>query len=206
MADTPDPRLREIMAAVRLPVRVMLRPDDSMSLAQESERQSERGVVKSCQLDRLTSTANKFAQLQVDGLVLGYICDGHVDQDALRHILAAVPDLPVTFHRAVEQVQSPLQALTALKSFGQIDRLLVRVSEDGDGIPLSTLQVWQQHASPEIRLVAGVGLNRLLLQAIGPCPDLSEIHIGRGARYPETNFGRVSRIKVAQWKSALLWA
>lgn len=191
--------VQEIMSAVRLPVRVMLRDRNSMSLALP-----EMGEPDGVELDRLACAAGHFARSRVDGLVLGFVRDGAVDAPALHRILSASPGVSVTFHRAFEHLHSPLQALRTLSSFGQIDRILVRVREDGAGVSLQQIKMWQRLAAPHIRFIAGIGLDRTLLGAIREDSTVAEVHVGRGARDPETNGGAVSRAKVAALKSALL--
>ena len=189
--------VRKITAAVRLPVRVMIRGQNSMSLLRGGK--SDRSEV-----NRLAAAADRVAQLQIDGLVLGFIREGRVDEPVMGQILSAVPGFPATFHRAFEHLQSPSAALVTLKGFSQIDRVLVRVREDGSGISLAQVRAWQCLAAPHIRFIAGIGLDRALLGSVRDEAGLGEVHAGRAAREPETTSGAVSRLKVAQLKSALL--
>jgi copper homeostasis protein len=183
--------VEQIVSKVQVPVRAMLREANSMCLSGHSE------------LDRLTAAAENFASLKVDGLVLGFVRNGQVDERALQQILSAAPGVSATFHRAFEHVQSPLSALGILKSFPAVDRVLIRVREKDAGIDLSLAKAWQNFAAPQIQFIVGVGLGRTLLQSVREEPSLTDVHVGRGAREPETPFGTVSRLKVAGLKSAL---
>ncbi len=184
--------LESILPAVRIPVRVMLRETDSMTIANAE------------QLDRLTDMAHRIAQFPIEGLVIGYLESGRVDERALGQILSAAPGMAVTFHRAFEHLQVPLAAISVLKKFPQIDRILIRVRDDDAGINLAQAKQWQHFAAPNIRFILGIGLGRTLLPAIRNDADFCEVHVGRGAREPETTFGAVVREKIAGLKSALL--
>ena len=181
-----------ILAAVRIPMRVMLRESDSMTI-------SDTG-----QLDRLIVAASGIAQFPVQGLVTGFVHEGSIDQEALKQILPAAPGLPVTFHRAFEYVKSPLVAIAALKQYPQVDRILIRATNESGPISLAQAKTWQHFAAPQIRFILGVGLDRTLLPAIRDHADLWEVHVGRSVREPETVFGAVRSDKVAHLKSILL--
>src|SRR5437899_1065189 len=59
--------VREIMAAVRLPVRVMVRDSPGYTAVGEAERR------------RLCAAASELNRLGVDGLVLGFLREGEID-------------------------------------------------------------------------------------------------------------------------------
>lgn len=188
---TPSlPVVEQILSAVPLPARVMLREANSMTVANGEE------------LFRLVTLAKSFSRLPAEGLVLGFIQEGAIDTAALSAILAEIPQHRVTFHRAFEHVDAPLAALGVLKNFRQIDRILVRVGEDGSAIDLPALKTWQHFAATQIQFVAGIGLSRELLPRLQAEPGLNEIHVGRSVREPENVSGAVSRAKVAAIKSA----
>ncbi len=189
---TPEIEIvREIAAAVSIPVRVMLRERDAMSIVSEEE------------LRRLQSAARALAALPIEGLVLGFVKDSVIDTDSLGKILSAAPRCSVTFHRAFESVSCPLASLQLLKQFRRIDRVLVRLNGDSGTPRISDLVQWQKLAAPEITLVVGLGLNRENISRLREADNLSEIHVGRFPREPEETWGRLSRNKLIALKSAL---
>src|SRR5262245_24034349 len=103
--------VREITDAVKIPARVMLRENEPFVVTDERE------------IDRLCDAALVFAQLPIDGFVLGFLRgapkgdgDGDEAQTKLEinhhqvaRVLACAPRLHVTFHRAFEALPDPLR-------------------------------------------------------------------------------------------------
>ncbi|MGH9903326.1 MAG: copper homeostasis protein CutC, partial [Pyrinomonadaceae bacterium] len=108
----PFELVRDILAAVRIPVRVMLRESESYAAADEAET------------ERLCAAARKLAALRVDGLVLGFLRGGEIDVGLTERILSCAPDLKATFHHAFEEADDQFQAIRTLKRHRQIDRIL----------------------------------------------------------------------------------
>ena len=188
----PLPILREIVKAVRIPVRAMLRPVNSMQLTGLSEA------------SQLAADAQAFADAGVSGFVVGYVRNGDLDERIFAELLAPVAHVRVTFHRAFEHLQSPESALVAMRQFPQIDRILVRISAPSSpGVSLSQVKKWQAAAGSELRFLVGVGLDLALLEQVKLDSVLAEVHIGRGAREPETPDGLVSQPKVLRLRKLL---
>lgn len=189
---TPDIDIVEqILNTVSIPVRVMVRERDSMSV--------ENGEA----LLRLRNSAQALAALPIDGLVLGFLAGSEIDRDSLRTILAAAPGCRGTFHRAFESVSSPEASIAVLKQFPQIDRILVRLGGNGETAQVRNLVQWQKAAAPEIKFIVGIGLEKNNISHLKQETGLSEIHVGRLVREPETAWGGLSRHKISALKSAL---
>lgn len=190
---TPSvPLVREILRAVGLPLRVMLREGVARHLGSPSEVQ------------RLRDKAAEFSGLGIEGLVLGCLTqDGQIDLNHTRVILAAAPNLKATFHRAFDEVVDPLKEIKRLKRLSQIDRILT------DGGPGTweekgrRLMRYQKAASPEITIMAGGGLNPGLIRSLCAQTSLPEFHAGRAARVPPAAEGTVRRARVQELAAAL---
>ena len=189
---TPEIEMvRAITEAVSIPVRVMVRESDSMSIASGEE------------LLCLQKAARSLAALPIDGLVLGFVASSAIDICNLEKVLAAAPQCRVTFHRAFESVGNPLAALQTLKQFRQIDRVLVRLGDSLGAPRMDDLIQWQRLAAPEIQFIVGLGLERGNISRLREQGELNEIHVGRLLREPETAWGCLSRRKFIDLKSAL---
>lgn len=81
------------------------------------------------ELVSMCRAAATFADLGVDGLVLGFARDGALLLDELDEVLQAAPKLPATFPRAFDSLDDRLRAIDALSAIPQIDRILT------DGMP-----------------------------------------------------------------------
>jgi copper homeostasis protein len=165
--------VRQIAATVNTPLRAMLRENVGFTTHDEDERR------------RLCATASEFANLGVEGIVLGFLREGPdgtvVDHASLSRVLACTPNLKATFHRAFEQVTDPLRAIAELKQHPQIDRILV--SADGDRGPDEPRQLldWRQVAKPEIELIIGGGTDADIIRSLKPM-GFREFHVGKAAR------------------------
>jgi copper homeostasis protein len=186
---TPDLELvRQIQAAVQIPLRVMLRENASMELKESGE------------LERLCATAAEMNDLRVDGMVAGFIEDDRADVDTMRAICVAAPDLKITFHRAFDDLPDPIQAIQVLKTVPQVDRILTVGGNGSWPERRVRLHEWQRIAAPEITILAGAGLLMPVITDLQRDSQISEVHIGRAARVPQETDGHVSRVQVAQLK------
>jgi copper homeostasis protein len=181
--------VREIMSTVPLPVRVMVRENAGMAISSPRE------------LALLQSQAAAFAKLPIDGLVLGWItADGEVDIASLHAVLDGL-DCRVTFHRAIEHVSDPLQAIRTLKHFPQIDRIL---TSGGSGLwrdRQASLLDLQAAAAPEIQILVAVGIAPDALAGVFEASAFQEVHVGRAVRQSQDVSGAVDRQMVAALKN-----
>jgi copper homeostasis protein len=168
---TPSIELvRAIKEAVDLPLRVMVRESDGFGTTDEME------------IERLCAAASELSRLGIDGLVLGFRKRGAIDLDLTSRVLACAPGLNATFHHAFEDAADQLQAVSQLKSLPQVDRIL---SSGGSGEleeRCGRLAVYEQAAAPEIKIIAGGGIDRNAIELLRRTTALREFHVGRAAR------------------------
>ena len=178
----------QILAAVKIPVRVMLRENASMSLANSGE------------LDLLCRTAAEFNALPLDGLVAGFIQHGEVDLAVMQSISKSAPKLKITFHRAFDDLPDPLLTIRTLKTIPQVDHILTTGGPGSWPARKLRLHYWQRYAAPEITILAGAGLLETVISDLRRDVEIREMHVGRAARIPRETSGKVCRIQVAQLK------
>jgi len=168
---TPSIELvRAIKEAVDLPLRVMVRESDGFGTTDDTE------------VERLCAASSEFSSLGIDGLVLGFLKRGAIDLNLTSRVLACAPGLNATFHHAFEAAADQLLAVTQLKSLPQVDRIL---SSGGSG-ELETrggrLAAYEQAAAPEIKIIAGGGIDRNAIEILRHTTAIREFHVGRAAR------------------------
>lgn len=162
--------VRDILAAVTVPVRVMLRESDGYTVADEGE------------VERLCQSARDLSALRIDGVVLGFVRDGEIDVDLTQRVLACAPNLKATFHHAFEEARDPSASLEKLKQIAQVDRILAS-GGSGDWPQRSArLSRYERAAAPQINILAGGGLNREAIKALCEATSIREFHVGRAAR------------------------
>ena len=160
----------EIRRAVNLPLRVMLRASESYETSGEDE------------IERLCRAAESFATLDVDGFVLGFLQDGEVDRELTQRVLASAPRVRATFHHAFEDTKDKLIALSALKQLPQVDRVLSHGGKDDLLARVQRLGEYERAAAPEIKIIAGGGVNSDTILQIARETEIREFHVGRAAR------------------------
>ncbi len=160
----PISLVKEIAAAVSIPVRVMLRENDGFEIADREE------------LTRLCDSVRELARLDIDGVVLGFLRGRGLDLAAATQILACAPNLKATFHRAFEELEDTQAAVTMLKAVPQFDRILVSPAR------VRGLKQLGESAAPELIVVAGGGIDRAAIRRLRKSAAICEFHVGRAAR------------------------
>jgi copper homeostasis protein len=182
--------IREVIAAVGIPVRVMLRENASMAVADAAE------------LKALQTKAAQMQALAIDGLVVGWVTNERaVDVSSLEAVLAHTGKCPVTFHRAFEHLADPFAGLLALKSFRQIDKILTNGGAGSWPERKQRLRTWSDAAAPEIGILVGGGLSDTEIADLMADPQFPEVHVGRAARTPQENDGVLDAQKIALLKT-----
>ena len=162
--------VREIKNAVGLPLRVMVRESSGYQVRNDREIAS------------LCNAAERFAALAVDGLVLGYLHEQRVDTALTDRILKCAPQLKATFHHAFEDAKDHAEALEAIKSIRQVDRILSSGGTGKLGERIERLNAYERRAGPELTIIAGGGIDRMGIAEIVRATRVREIHVGRAAR------------------------
>ena len=195
----PFELIRAVLAAVRIPLRVMLREEEDFFVRDAKK------------MERLCTLARSCAELSVDGqgidgLVLGFLTGQRmaprIDHTLLAQVLASAPGLQATFHRAFELLPDSRQALDELKRHSQIDRILT--SGDSNDVQkewpqrLTGLAELARVAAPEITILVGGGVERDIIEALCRKQMKLEFHVGRAVRIPRTNSGTVQAALVRE--------
>ncbi|MGH9526488.1 MAG: copper homeostasis protein CutC [Terriglobales bacterium] len=160
----------QIRDAVAMPLRVMLRGNPSYAPRHEQET------------ERMAAAAEALARMGAEGLVLGFVREGRVDIGLMCRLLAAAPYLAATFHRAFDAVSHPEEALAALKSCEQVDRVLTSGGGGSWEERLNNWRRWRILARPEMNVIAAGGLDAEAIRRLRAAAELRQFHVGRAAR------------------------
>ena len=177
--------VQEICQRVAIPVRAMLRCSESHIPAQH-------------EVEMLSRQAEALAALDIDGVVLGFLREHHVDVVLTRQVLSHAPKLKATFHRAFDETSHPLAEIGALKELRQVDRILTSGGSGPWETRAKRLERYQQAAAPEITILVGGGLDRVGIECLlSETAQLREFHTGRAVRIPAEASGavRAERVK-----------
>lgn len=187
----PASLVEDILGAVRIPVRVMLRERNDFNLGDPLE------------LAQLCEAAQAFGQLGVEGLVIGFLCNGEVDVVTAQHILAHAPNCKATFHRAFEAVGDQAAAVAALKQLPQVDCILTSGGSGDWAARARHLAELQMRCGQAVQVLVGGGVTREVIEIVGGETPIRAFHLGRAVREPQTVNGRVSVERVAEMRSHL---
>jgi copper homeostasis protein len=172
--------VRDIVAAVSVPVRVMLRESDGYTTSGEAE------------IEKLCKSAHELCGLKIDGVVLGFVREGDIDVDLTQRVLDSAGALKATFHHAFEETTEQFASIEKLKRIPQVDRILARGGSGDWRQKIVKLSRYERAAQPRIKILAGGGLNREAIRAICDATGIREFHVGRAARISGRAEGAVS--------------
>ena len=175
--------VQDILNAVTLPVRVMLREGDSYEITGEAARDAE--------CEKLCRAATQFSELQVDGVVLGFLRKREIDVQLTGQVLSCAPNLSATFHHAFEETADPFSAIRTLKGLQQVDRILTSGGTGDWQKKIERLSQYSAEAGPEIEILAGGGMDHQSIRMISQATRIREFHVGRAAREPASASGVV---------------
>ncbi len=176
--------VREIRRAVSLPLRVMLRLNESYRIRDAGERE---------ELGRL---AGEFAVAGADGFVLGFLAGDRVDVERSVWLLGCAPGLKATFHHAFDDMADPFAAIVQLKRLVSFDRILSSGRPGDWNEKARALDLYQRHSAPEIVVIAGGGLRGDSIRLLLAESCVREFHVGRAARACERVDGPVEASRV----------
>ena len=190
---TPDlGTVREVLGAVSIPVRVILRENSGLSTRGHAET------------SRLQEFASRVAALPIDGIVVGFASGDQLDLETTEAVLSSAENCRATLHRAFDEARDPFEAIRLLKQLPQIDRILTSGGGGGWQTRQARLFQWERAAHPEIQILLAIGLDRDAWHAVGHLDFLQEVHAGRAARVGEQYSGAISRAKITALKVRLL--
>jgi copper homeostasis protein len=181
--------VRELTRSTRLPLRVMVRESEGFTIAGPAE------------LAALQRAFASFAELGVDGAVVGYARNGQLDLETTRAVLSAAPALPVTFHRAFDAAHDPIAAIDTLCSLSQIDRILTSGGGGDWTARCRRLEACAVRAGARPAILAGGGVDADALRVLASS-SIREAHAGRAACDPPRPGAPVSADRVRQLRLA----
>jgi len=175
----PVELVMDILASVSVPVRVMIRETEEFTIIDESI------------IEKLCQSASVFAELPIDGLVLGFVRDNRIDVELTNRVLSVAPNIKATFHHAFEELDDPRRAIHDLKRCPQIDRILTDGGNGEWAQKIERLNEYRRDAAPEITILAGGGLDKEIIERIRRETNVREFHVGRTVRVPPATDGQI---------------
>jgi copper homeostasis protein len=170
---TPDPALFQLAKKrLNIPIFVLIRPRMGGFVYDDTDREI------------ILANIRFFKNYGADGLVLGALTDkGKVDLPLMQDFMELASPLPVTFHRAFDQIQDPISELPKLLGLG-VHRILTSGQQVSAVLGVDLLQAIKDLVKGNAVILAGGGVssqNVDQLLRIG----LTEVHASARVSVPE---------------------
>jgi copper homeostasis protein len=186
----PIALVREIASEVSVPLRVMVRENAGYTTS-------------AVELLALRRAAGALAELQVDGLVVGFAAAGEIQLEPVSQMMDAAPGIKVTFHRAFDELRDPLAAIDAVAGVPGIDRILTSGGEGPSTIRCQRLRAYQERAGARLTIIAGGGVDAAMLASLVRSGVIREVHVGRAAREGHDPEAKVAAAEVSRLREII---
>ncbi len=181
----PRDLIRDVVAALTIPVNVLIRPStrencagvDPQSAPRVEEFFFEDFVYDEADLEKMVEDIAYCKSVGAAGIVVGALTrEGAIDQAAMRQLVAAAHPLPVTFHRAFDVcTENPFAALETIITLG-CARLLTSGQAPNAWEGRELIHQLKQSAGDRIVILAGKGITAANLPALSVATGVKEFH------------------------------
>ncbi|MED1284150.1 copper homeostasis protein CutC [Bacillus mycoides] len=172
--------IKKAVDAVQIPVHVMIRPHaKSFTYTEEEIEMMKEDIVVA-------------QNLGAAGVVLGVLNEqNEVDEEKLVDLLSVVDGINVTYHRAIDDTENPVEAMKVLKKFNKVTHVLTsgRQGNVVDNIPV--LAAMQKESEGNIQLVVGSGVTKKNVKQLLDETGISQAHVGTAVREGKSCFSEI---------------
>ncbi|MFK4289233.1 copper homeostasis protein [Bacillus sp. RC240] len=172
--------IKKAVDAVQIPVHVMIRPHaKSFTYTEEEIEMMKEDIVVA-------------QNLGAAGVVLGVLnVQNEVDEEKLVDLLSVVDGINVTYHRAIDDTENPVEAMKALKKFNKVTHVLTSGGQGNvvDNIPV--LREMQKESEGNIQLVVGSGVTKENVKQLLDETGISQAHVGTAVREGKSCFSEI---------------
>ncbi|WP_433774256.1 copper homeostasis protein CutC [Bacillus wiedmannii] len=172
--------IKKAVEAVNIPIHVMIRPHaKSFTYTEEEIEMMKEDII----------VAQK---LGAAGVVLGVLNEqNEVDEAKLADLLSVVDGINVTYHRAIDDIENPVEAMKILKKFNKVTHVLTSGGQGNivDNIPV--LKDMQKISDGQIQLVAGSGVTKENIKKLLDETGVTQAHVGTAVREGKSCFSEI---------------
>ena len=155
-----------------IPINVLIRPRGGDFLYSELEFENMIEDIKFCK------------EARVNGVVIGVLdSKGEIDKKRTKKLVKEAWPMEITFHRAFDVCNNPIQALEDIIECG-IDRILTSGQEKSAVEGISLIKDLQEKANGRITIMAGGGINKSNVKEIIEKTSINEIHFTAKVKIP----------------------
>jgi copper homeostasis protein len=140
-----------------------------------------------------------------NAVVIGMLTpDGEIDVEGLARVVDAVDGLPITFHRAFDEVRDQRRALDTLLRFPTVTNVLTSGGKPSVLQAEATIrELVAQAAGSHCTVLAGAGLTVDAVAGFVQATQVSAVHFGSGVRVDGNGMAPVDPQRVARVRALL---
>jgi copper homeostasis protein len=172
--------MKKIIESVNIPVNVIIRPHSQSFIYSDDEIKMMREDIKIAQ------------ELGANGVVVGVLNEKkQICEWSLNKLLEPAEGMEVTFHRAIDELEDPVQGVKILSKYKSINRIL---TSGGKGSLSNNMEIIRNMIlhSGHIKIMVGGGLNFDNVKEIMQMTSAPEYHFGTAVRFEGSPFKNIS--------------
>ena len=179
--------IKKAVEAVQIPVHVMIRPHaKSFTYTEEEIEMMKEDIVVA-------------QNLGAAGIVLGVLNEqNEVDEEKLADLLSVVDGINVTYHRAIDDTENPVEAMKALKKFNKVTHVLTSGGQGNVVDNIAVLREMQKESEGNIQLVVGSGVTKENVKQLLDETGISQAHVGTAVREGKSCFSEIDLMLVQE--------
>ncbi|WP_459502620.1 copper homeostasis protein CutC [Bacillus sp. C1] len=177
--------IKRAVEAVHIPIHVMIRPHAKSFIYTVEEIEMMKEDIQIAQ------------ELGAAGVVLGVLNEhNQIDEEQLADLLSVVDGMNVTFHRAIDEVDDPINAVQTLRNYAKITHILTSGGQGKIEENMSILHDMQKVSQGDIQLIVGSGVTTENIKWLLNETGISEAHVGTAARHDKSCFAEIDQKSV----------
>ena len=131
-------------------------------------------------------------KLGAAGVVLGVLNErNEVDEEKLAELLSVVDGINVTYHRAIDDIENPVEAMRTLKKFHKVTHVLTSGGQGNIVENIPVLTEMQKVSDGQIQLVAGAGVTKENIKRLLDETGITQAHVGTAVREGKSCFSEI---------------
>lgn len=190
--------IRVIRSKISIGLQIMIRPRGGDFLYSDEEFEVMKEDVKAAK------------ELGVDGVVFGCLTpEGTIDGIKTKELIDLARPMNVTFHRAIDMVKDPLEALEALIALG-VDRILTSGLERSAIEGMEMIAELERKADGRIIILAGGGVRPHNIKRLVESTHVNECHVsGRkpvasGMKYQNSRVSMGGALQLPEYQTSIV--
>ncbi|MDP7978151.1 copper homeostasis protein CutC [Bacillus sp. WLY-B-L8] len=172
--------IKSVIAAVSIPVHVMIRPHAKSFVYSNEE------------IELMREDIRVVKELGATGVVLGVLNEkNEIDEEKLAKLLEVTEGMNVTFHRAIDEMRDLIGAVKILRKFKKVTHILTSGGQGKIEDNISVLRQMHEASEGHIEVIVGSGVTKENIQQLLHETGTIQAHVGTAVREGKSCFGEI---------------